>query len=105
MPLRLRLIALVGLVLLVSLACGSLLVAWHEAKSVRTELATAIDVGAQTVRNGIDGLVRVTDRQEELRRLVATFNGNRHVRVALLDRHGDAMAWSALSSPTHVVPA
>ena len=68
---------------------------------MRTELTVAIDVGAQTVRNGIDGLVRVAD----LRRLVATFNGNRHVRVALLDSHGDTAARSALSAPAHAVPA
>ena len=58
MPLRLRLIALVGLVLLVSLAAGSALVGWHAANSVRTELRAALDVGTKTIRNGIDGLVR-----------------------------------------------
>ena len=58
MPLRVRLIALIGLVLLVSLACGSVLVAWRAATSVRTELRAALDVGAKTVRNGSDELVR-----------------------------------------------
>ena len=48
MPLRARLIALVGLVLLASLACGSALIAWHAAASVRTELRAALDVGTRT---------------------------------------------------------
>ena len=45
MPLRVRLIALIGLLLLASLAGGSVLVGWHAARSVRTELRAALDVG------------------------------------------------------------
>lgn len=49
MPLRVRLIALVGMVLLASLVCGSILVGWHAARSVQAELQTVRDVGVQTV--------------------------------------------------------
>ena len=59
MPLRVRLIALVGLVLLLSLGGGSVLVAWHAASSVRTELRAALDVGANTIRNGFDDLAGI----------------------------------------------
>src|SRR3954452_19795680 len=52
MPLRARLIALVGVMLLASLACGSALIVWRAAKSVQTELRAAIDVSVQTTRNG-----------------------------------------------------
>ncbi len=85
MPLRVRLIALIGVVLLASLACGSMLVGWHAASSVQTELRAALDVGTKTIRNGIDEVDRSDDRASELRHLVATFNGNRHVRATLLD--------------------
>src|SRR6516162_2077389 len=85
MPLRLRLIALIGMVLLASLAGGSVLVCWHAASSVRTELAAALDVGASTIRNGFDEIARSDDQAGELRHLVSTFNGNRHVRAILLD--------------------
>jgi two-component system, NarL family, sensor histidine kinase UhpB len=104
MSLRLRLIALVGLVLAVSLAAGSVLVGWHEANSVRTELHAALDVGIKTVRNGIDRLVHVDDPASEARRLVATFNGNRHVRATLLDAQGRQAATSDLFVPTQSVP-
>ena len=50
MPLRVRLIALISLVLLVTLGCGSVLVGWQAASSVRTELRAALDVGMKTVR-------------------------------------------------------
>lgn len=53
MPLRVRLILLVALVLLISLAFGSVLIGWHAVKSVRTELRAALDVGSNTVRNAL----------------------------------------------------
>jgi two-component system sensor histidine kinase UhpB len=99
MPLRIRLIALVGVVLLASLACGSALVAWHEANSVRTELRAALEVGVQTIRNSTAG-----DPIRELPRLVAMFDGNRHVRATLLDANGQAAARSTLFAPTQAVP-
>jgi two-component system sensor histidine kinase UhpB len=104
MPLRARLIALIGSVLLVSLACGSVLVAWRAAHSVRTELRAALDVGTKTIRNGIDELVGSGDPVKELRRLVATFNGNRHVRATLLDAQDQPLAMSRLLVPTDPAP-
>jgi two-component system, NarL family, sensor histidine kinase UhpB len=104
MPLRVRLIAMVGLVLAVSLGCGSLLVAWRAANSVRLELEAALDVGAKAIRNGVDELGPVNERASELRRLVATFNGNRHVRASLLDADGRMVVGSELLPPARVVP-
>jgi two-component system, NarL family, sensor histidine kinase UhpB len=105
MPLRMRLIALIGVVLLACLACGSMLVGWHAASSVQTELRAALDVGTKTIRNGIDEVDRSDDRASELRHLVATFNGNRHVRATLLDGQGQPIAASALLVPKQSVPA
>ncbi len=104
MPLRLRLIASIGLVLLASLACGSVLVGWHAASSVRTELRAALDVGANTIRNGLAEFVRSGDHADELRHLVGTFNGNRHVRATLLDARDQPLAASVLFVPTQPVP-
>jgi two-component system sensor histidine kinase UhpB len=104
MPLRVRLTALIGLVLLASLAGGSMLVGWHAAISVRTELRAALDVGANTIRNGLAEFVHSEDRADELRHLVSTFNGNRHVRATLLDARDQPLAASALFAPTQQVP-
>ena len=104
MPLRVRLMALVGLVLLLCLAGGSVLVGWRAASSVQTELRAALDVGANTVHNGFDDLAASDDHAKELRHLVATFNGNRHVRATLLDAQGRPTATSRLSPPTQRVP-
>ena len=104
MPLRVRLIVLVGLVLVISMASGSVLVAWRAAHSVQTELRAALDVGTKTIRNGYDDIAGANDPAKELRRLVATFNGNRHVRATLLDAEGQVVAKSELFPPTQPVP-
>jgi two-component system sensor histidine kinase UhpB len=111
MPLRIRLIASVGLVLLVSLACGSVLVGWRAANSVRTELRAALDVGSRAIRDGIAELVRddrvpdqTADRAAAARQLVARFNGNRHARATLLDRLDRPLATSQLFVPAQPAP-
>jgi len=104
MPLRARLIALIGLVLLVSLAGGSVLVGWQAANSVRTELRAALNVGAMTIRNGIDELPGTDDRVSAMRHLVATFNGNRHVRATWVSAQDQPLAASELFAPTQTVP-
>ncbi len=104
MPLRVRLIALISLVLLLTLGCGSVLVGWQAASSVRTELRAALDVGVKTVTNGVDERVRVDDHDIALRHLVETFNGNRHVRATLLDAQEQTVAESELFVPTQPVP-
>jgi two-component system, NarL family, sensor histidine kinase UhpB len=104
MSLRIRLVALVGLVLLLSMACGGLLVAWRAMHSVRTELLAALDVGAHTIRNGFANLAEADAPARELRRLITTFDGNRHVRATLVNPQGNAIATSELFPPAQHVP-
>lgn len=104
MSLQLRLIAYTVLILGVSLAFGGVLAVWHAEQSVRTELAAAMEVGAQTVRNGIDDLSRADNRLDETRKLVATFDGNRHVLASLLDRNGAGLAASRPLLPESAIP-
>lgn len=103
MPLRTRLLALVGLMLLTSLAAAGVLITWHAAGRVQTELRAALLVGASTVNNALEELTP-DDRTTELRRLVATFNGNRHVQAMLLDASGAPVATSSLFIPAQKVP-
>ena len=75
MTLRLRLILLVGCVLAVSLLFGGMLAWWHAAQSARTEMQAALLSGEHRVRDSIEHLAEVADREGDLRRLIATFNG------------------------------
>jgi two-component system sensor histidine kinase UhpB len=97
--------ALVCAILLVSLAGGGALIAWHAAGRVQTELRAALSVGVSTVENGLKELSTADDRTAELHRLIATFDGNRHVRATLLDASGSTTVGSSLSVPDQKVPA
>jgi two-component system sensor histidine kinase UhpB len=104
MTLRARLIVLVGFVLLVSLLSGGMLAWWHAAQSARAEMQAALLAGEHRVRDSIEHLAEVTDREGDLRRLIATFNADRHVRAMLLDSAGRSLASSVLSTPLHPEP-
>src|SRR3984893_6957244 len=92
MSLRLRLISLVAIVLAVSLLFGGAIACFSASRSVRTEMLSALVVARQTIENAIDGLQTSHDPQRDLENLVASFKGNRHLRVSLT---GDARAIAA----------
>ena len=104
MSLRIRLIASVILVLAVTLALGGLLAAWHAAASVQTEMRSAMAVGAQTIRNGLDELHESADPMRDLRRLVTVFDDNRHLRVTLTGPGGRVLAVSRLATTADPAP-
>jgi two-component system sensor histidine kinase UhpB len=95
MSLTLRLVTAIVLALLLSLAAGAGLAARQAIRAVQTELASALDgarVGAATALSAAaaDG---VLDAAEE-RRIVASYDGNRHLRARLLDAAGHVLAAS-----------
>jgi two-component system sensor histidine kinase UhpB len=67
---------------------GCVLVGWHAAASVRAEMQSALAVGRSAARNGVEELLAGAASEPGLRHLVATFNGNRHLRVVLSDARG-----------------
>jgi len=83
MSLRFRLIGLVCLVLLISLALGAAIAYSNASRSVRTEMRAALLVGRQTIENAVERLQSARDPLRDLDYLVASFNGNRHLRVRL----------------------
>ena len=104
MSLRARFLAALACTLALSLALGVALVGWHAARSVRTELTTALEIGGQAVRAGLDELPGSADPGRELWRLVGAFDGDRHVRASLLDARGAVLAQSRLLAPALVAP-
>jgi len=83
MPLRFRLIGLVCFVLVVSLALGGLIAYSNASRSVRTEMRAALLVGRQTIETAVERVEGSGDPMRELDDLVASFKGNRHLRVRL----------------------
>ncbi|MGD0105955.1 MAG: LapD/MoxY N-terminal periplasmic domain-containing protein, partial [Rhodopila sp.] len=105
MSLRVRLIASIGMVLLVSLCVAGAASGWHAIRSVRVEMQAALAVGAQTLRNGIDRLPNAHDPESDVGRLVRTFDGDRHVRAVLRDATGRLLIVSTLPTLAPDVPA
>lgn len=89
MSLRFRLMCLIALVLILSLAVEGTIVSLNAARSVPTEMNSALQVGRQIVKSALAGLPESPDPRGKLEDLVASFKGNRHLRVSLT---GDAGA-------------
>ncbi len=104
MSLRLRLIVSFAIPLAFSLVFGCMLVSWHATRSVRTELTAALEVGRQSVHAGMEELSLAGDPGHDLRSLIRTFDGNRHVRATLLGPSGTVLVQSRLLSPAASVP-
>jgi two-component system, NarL family, sensor histidine kinase UhpB len=83
MSLRYRLISLVCIVLLISLGLGSAIAYFNARHSVRHEMAAALLVGRRTAENAVERLRTAGDPARELDRLVASFDGDRHLRIRL----------------------
>jgi two-component system sensor histidine kinase UhpB len=101
MSLRVRLVLWLGCVLAVTLGLGCALAGWHAAGSVRAEMQAALATGRQSVANSL----REDTLSRELRRVVATFDGNRHVRAIFTDAEGAVVAASVLQPPARPIPA
>jgi two-component system sensor histidine kinase UhpB len=88
MSLRIRVLAAIALVLLLGAAAGGGLAALQTGRTLRTELSAALLGGRQTVQSAFEDLPNSDHPARDLRQLLATFNGNRHVMAALLDANG-----------------
>jgi two-component system sensor histidine kinase UhpB len=105
MSLRFRLIALVSVVLPVSLAFGSLAAWVNASRSVHVEMRAALQVGRQTIQAAIERLPAAPDPARLRDELVASFSGNRHLRVWLVGATAAGTAPAIERSPLGGVPA
>jgi two-component system sensor histidine kinase UhpB len=105
MSLRGRVIVLVALMLLISVSFY-VAISWSSARSdLAAELSAARTGGLQTVRSAFEDLPRSDHQQRDVRQLVATFDGNRHLTAAVVDRLGRVRLTSRPVMPRKVAPA
>jgi two-component system sensor histidine kinase UhpB len=96
---------LVALMLLVSVSIY-VAISWGGARSdLAAELGAARTGGLQTVRSAFEDLPRSDHPQRDLRQLVSTFDGNRHLTAAVVDRSGHARVTSQGAMPRKLAPA
>ena len=101
MSLRVRLVLWLGCVLAVTLVLGCALAGWRAGESVRAEMQAALAAGRQSAANGI---AESNGSAGEIHHLVATFNGNRHLRASLRDGRGGEIVASTLQHPADRIP-
>ena len=93
-----------------SLAVGAGALLWDARRSVDAELASAMASAAQAVRTGLQDASLQQGRAPDpaaavLPRLVAVFDGNRHIRAVLLDAAGARVLASHPFTPDNPPPA
>ena len=99
-----RLAVSITLVLVLSLVVGFGLTYGHVLTKVRTETQAALAVGADGARNALDSADAAADQILVLRRIVADFDGDRHVRATLRAADGALLAQSHLAAPDDAAP-
>jgi two-component system sensor histidine kinase UhpB len=102
MSLRVRIVVAIALLFLTGSAVGLALAGWQADKVLREELVAAMAGGRLTVAGAVLSLPRSEDPAGDLARLVASFDGARHVRASLTDEAG---LLRAVSHPLPVRPA
>lgn len=105
MSLRGRVMGLVTLMLLISVSIY-VGMSWNGARSdLAAELSAARTGGLQTVHSAFEDLPRSDHPQRDLRQLVATFDGNRHLSAAIVDPSGHVRDRSRAAAPRNAAPA
>lgn len=100
MSLQLRLIGTVTVLLLLALAAGAGLLSLHAKSVVDLEVRTAFEGARHSVSNTLRSDVEHT---VTLRQVVASFEGQRHVRAALVNEDGKTIVQSRIGH--HADPA
>lgn len=91
MSLRLRVLIAIALVLLLGALAGVGFSTWDARRALREELQAALLGGRQTVASAFEDLPRSSHPDRDLRQLVATFDGNRHVVAVLSEPAGGVL--------------
>jgi two-component system, NarL family, sensor histidine kinase UhpB len=94
MSLRTRIVAAIVLVLALGAGLGLALAGWQARQWLRGELVSAELSGELSVSRAYADLKRSDAPERDLRALVATFDGNRHLQALLIARDGGLLSAS-----------
>ena len=104
MSLRARVVALIGAVLLLSVLMGTVVAGYQSRAALHEELTSGLSGGRTTVLAAFEDLPQSDHPDRDLRQLVATFNGNRHVRARLVDDRGRTLFASETEMADRLAP-
>jgi two-component system, NarL family, sensor histidine kinase UhpB len=102
MSLKFRLLGSIAALLILSLLVGAVLLSINAHKLVDLEVRTAFNGAAQSVRDTLRSDVQHT---VTLREVVSSFQGQRHVRAALVNEKGKVIVQSDIGALSDPAPA
>jgi len=102
MSLKFRVLGSIAALLILSLLAGAVLLSVHAHALVDLEVRTAFNGAAQTVRDTLRSDVQHT---VTLREVVSSFQGQRHVRAALVNETGKVIVQSDIGPLSDQAPA
>lgn len=105
MTLRQRLLAVISIILLISLIGGSVLTYWQSVRQVALEMSAAINVGESTVNDAIANLSQSNDAEQQVARIVAAFDGDRHLSARLVASDGSERLASRIKPAAAPAPS
>jgi two-component system sensor histidine kinase UhpB len=101
MSLQVRLLGSIAALLVIALLCGGALLSLHARSVVELEVRTAFLGAEDSVRDTLKSDVQHT---VTLRQVVASFEGQRHVRAALINEKGKVIAKSEIGHLANPAP-
>ncbi len=101
MSLQFRVLGSIAILLLLSLLCGGALLSLHARSVVEVEVRTAFLGAENSVRDTLQSDVQHT---VTMRQVVSSFEGQRHVRAALVNEKGKVIVRSAIGRLTDPAP-
>jgi two-component system sensor histidine kinase UhpB len=102
MPLKLRVLGSISALLVLSLLAGALLLSVHARSLVNLEIRAAFNGAEKSVR---DTLRSDVEHTVTLREVVASFQGQRHVRAALVNESGKVIVQSEIAPLVDPAPS
>ncbi len=102
LPLQLRILGAIALLLVLVLLCGATLLLLHARTAAEIEVRTAFQGAEKSVR---DTLKSDVEHTVTLRQVVASFEGQRHVRAALVNESGKVIVKSEIGHLVDPAPA
>jgi two-component system sensor histidine kinase UhpB len=102
MSLKARVLGSIAALLILALCAGAVLLSVHAHGLVDVEIRTAFNGAAQSVR---DTLRSDVEHTVTLREVVSSFQGQRHVRAALVNESGKVIVQSQIGSLADPAPA
>ncbi len=93
MSLQFRILGSIALLLVLALLCGGALLSLHARSVVEVEVRTAFQGAENSVRDTLESDVQHT---VTMRQVVASFEGQRHVRAALVNEKGKIIVGSEI---------